>query len=304
MKQNWIQLLSLILCLLVLVLMLGQNRKLEQRHEELENQVHDLHRMLSDEILSISSQMEQALEESNRLVANYTLNPQGIDQESHALLADVTVSLKEWYADTQLTLSARICDRLFTVPMEATEDGSFAVRLSLPLEEAGEISLSVQISGGSVTRREELGAWSDISMLLPLRSSGGGWDGPEYLDGTASSSFTIFIDGRSGMPGPIQNPRFTVYRNGDLVQTIPAVIDPYSEGTDSIAFTVDTEGRRWHLKCDIGDSIDIRFCCEDEYGLGYDFLFMSYAVDEEANPNYNGTTYQSGTSPLTLYWPE
>lgn len=304
MKSNRMQTLSLVLCLVLLLLVLNQNRKMNEQYEQLENRIHDLQMMLSDEIRGVSSSFAQQLEEADRLVADYALEPKQISKEDKALIADVSVTLKEWYADTQVTLLAQFAGEEFSLPMEHTGSGRFLASLALPLGESYEISMSALISGGGLTKQEDCGAWSDLSMLLPLKNSGSGWSGPNYLNGSLSSNFSVFIEGRDGMPGPIRDPHFLIYRNGELVQTIPAVVDPYSEGSDSVAYTVDTEGNRWHLTCDIGDAIDIRFCCEDEFGLGYDFLFANWVVEGETSANYGSAGYQSGASPLKLYWPE
>lgn len=304
MKANWIHTVSLLLCLILLAVTLRQNRELQQQQNRLESELRELRVTMTEELRGISSNVEQAVEEVNRSVADYTLEPKEISGESQALLAEVSVSLKEWYADTQVVLTAEIGEQQVTLPMDPTGDGRFAVPVALPLGETSyEIALAAQISGNGVTRQEDLGVWSDIAMLLPLRNTGSGWDGPEYRDGTMSSHFTIFLEGRDGTPGVIRNPHFTVYQNGELMQTIPAVPDPNYNASDS-AYTVDTQGNRWHLNCEIGDAIDIRFRCEDEYGLGYDFLLANWAAEGETAAGYNGAGFQSGSSPLNLYWPE
>ena len=106
MKNNLIQVLSLILCIVLLILVLGQNRQMRQTSEQLERDLHNLRMMLSDEVRSISSNLEQQLEESQRIVASYNLQPIGISKEENALLADVSVTLKEWFSDTQVILLA------------------------------------------------------------------------------------------------------------------------------------------------------------------------------------------------------
>lgn len=304
MKQNWIHTLSLILCLVLLVLILGQNQKMKQRHEQLESEIHQLRMMLSDEIRSLSSTIERQLEDEQRIIEDYTLQPKEISRDDHALLADMSITLKEWFPDTQVTLFAKIGDAQTELTMETDKNGTFTAQIAIPLEELQEIGLTAQISGGGRTRQETAGSWSDISMLLPLRNTGSGWDGPSYHDGILSSSFAIYIGGREGMPGPVKNPRFQVYRNGELVQTIPAVIDPYSTSSDSVPYTVDSQGNRWHLNCEPGDTIDIRFLCEDEYGLGYDFLFANWLAERESSGSYSGAEFQSGNNSLQLYWPE
>ena len=55
----------------------------------------------------------------------------------------------------------------------------------------------------------------------------------------------------------------------------------------------------------MGDNIDIRFRCEDEYGLGYDFLFANWVALEETENNTQSAGANYGTNKsLILYWSE
>ena len=161
------------------------------------------------------------------------------------------------------------------------------------------------ITGGGESRRVDLGGWGDISMLLPLQSSGGGWSGPVYRDGVLSSQFNIAIEGQDNQrPGVIENPEFQVYRNGELKQTFGAVIDPSAGSSSGVCYTVDTEDHRWSLECDEGDVIEIRFLCQDEFGLGYDWLFANWTPEGEIPENQAAAGVVSGLGDLKLTWPE
>ncbi|MBR2402879.1 MAG: hypothetical protein IKB01_08970 [Lachnospiraceae bacterium] len=81
------------------------------------------------------------------------------------------------------------------VDMKGDGTGIFSGQIFLPVEGNNEVFLCTQISGGGLTTKEELGGWGDLSMLLPLQNSGGGWSGPEYRDGVMSSQFSISIRG-------------------------------------------------------------------------------------------------------------
>lgn len=304
MKQNWLQILSLVLCLVLLFLVLGQNRQMKQQYDRLESELYQLRTELSDALQNVSFDIRQELEAAERLIADYTLQPGGISKEDHTLLADVSVSLKEWYLDTQVTLVAENGDTGTSITADTAGDGTYTAQIAIPLEGNGEFHLSAHVSGGGMIRQEAIGSWADFSMLLPLRYCGGSWDGPNYVNGTLSSSFNIDIQGHSGVPGTIEEPRFLVYRNGELAQTIPAVPVTDYGGYDWVSYTVDTQGHRWQLECDPGDTVDIRFLCQDEFGLGYDFLFGSWVAEDGLSEDISGATFQSGSYPLILFWPE
>ena len=70
-----------------------------------------------------------------------------------------------------------------------------------------------------------------------------------------------------------------IYKNGEVCDTVAAVIDPDSYSSDGVCYTTDTQGHFYSLECDPQDVMEIRFCCRDEYGLGYDFLVMTWSAD-------------------------
>ena len=304
MKKNWMQVVTLCLCGILLAMNIVQGRQLSDFQRRMENQMDHLRSDVEHEIQYISDDIRRELEEVNQLIADYTLEPNGIDKDTHSLRAVVSVKLKEWHEDTEMKLLARIGDDEISLPMISDGNGSYSSQLALPIEGNHEISLDALITGSGLTRRESLQTWGDISMLLPLRNSGGGWSGPEYKDGVMSSNFNINIYTQNGKPSPIHNPQFLTYRNGKLVQTLDAVEDPYSSTSHGVCYTVDTMGYKWSVECTEGDVIDIRFRCEDDYGLGYDFLFQSWAAEGELAESPAGSGFQSGNSPVELYWPE
>ena len=303
MKKNWMQIITLCLCGVLLVVTIAQGRQLSEFQRKMENQMDHLRSDVEHEIQYISNDIERELEEANRVVAEYALEPKGIDKENRSLQAEASVTLKEWYEDTQIVLLARVGNEELSLPTTADGNGTFSSQLSLPLEGNYEVFLDALVTGGGLTKKETLSAWGEISMMLPLRNSGGGWSGPEYREGVMSSQFNITIEGQDAVPGPIQNPQFLTYKNGELVLTQDAVEDPYTSGTNAVCYTVDTENYDWSVACEVGDVIEVRFRCEDEFGLGYDFLFQTWVAEGETANNQASAGGQDGSVPLELYWP-
>lgn len=300
--KHWMQILTLGVCLLLLVTVIAQGKQLDAYEKSFEERIDALQYRMFEEIAKVSNHVDAALEEQNRLVRDFSLEPAGVDGEKKALVVRVSVSLKEWTGDTAVTLAADIGGESLSVPLESDGQGNFAAQLPLPLEGDRELSLRAQILSEGRTRQEELGAWGDIAMLLPIQNSGSGWSGPEFRDGVMSSNFTVYIEGRDGKMVTVRDPQFLIYQNGELVQTLDAVIDPLSDSPQGHAFTVDTQGNLWQLECEQGDIIDIRFRCRDEFGLGYDFLFMTWATDQDDMYPEDGAGFQSGSSELELFW--
>ena len=304
MKKNWMQVVTLCLCSILLAVTAVQGKQLNEIQRQMDDRMDNLRDNVEREIRNISNDIERELEEADKVVAEYVLEPQGIDKETRSLQTTVSVNLKEWYEDTEIVLLAKVGGNELSLPMESDGNGAYASQISLPLEGNNEVFFDALVTGGGLTKKETLGGWSDISMLLPLQNSGGGWGGPEYRDGVMSNQFHITIRGEKGTPAPVQNPQFLTFKNGELVQTQKAIEDPYAGASDGRCYTVDTENYEWSVACDVGDVIEVRFRCEDEFGLGYDFLFQTWVAEGETAENQASAGGQSGSALLELYWPE
>lgn len=304
MKRNWMQIITLCLCGLLLIITILQGCKFDELQEKMENQMQQLQSDVELEIQSISNSIRAEFEEANRLVFEYVLEPDGIDPDARSLKAAAVVTLKEWYEDTEILLVGSVGKEGISSPMTSDGNGDYSSQLLLPINGNNEIVLDVLVSGGGLTKKESLGRWGDTAMLLPLQNGGGGWSGPDYRDGIMSSQFSITINGQNGPPASVANPQFLTYRNGELVQTQKAIVDPYSNSSDGICYTVDTEDMNWSTECAAGDKIEIRFRCEDEFGLGYDFLFADWVAKGATAENQSSAGGTSGGTLLELYWPE
>lgn len=306
MKKNWISIVSLVLNVVLLVSVIGLAAKLERTEENLRGWIGHVEDEVQESTESIVRRVENLLEDAEKQVAEFTVEPISMDAENRTLEVSLRLNLRRWSADTTVTVVGTVGTDVLREALSADAAGNYSGTVSLPVESDTEIRLAADVTTNGVTTREKLGGWGDISMLLPLQSDGGGWSGPEYRDGVLSSQFSISVTGRDNQrPGRIDEPRFQIYRNGVLVQTFEAVIDPYSGSSNGVCYTVDTEDYRWSLECDEGDVIEIRFLCQDEYGLGYDSCFAVWKVEGETSEQVSEAGAMSGfLSDLKLTWPE
>lgn len=295
MKKDWMQPVTLCLCGLLLLVAIVQGKQLHDLGQTMETQVENLRNEVDRQIQGISSSIKSELEQADRLVAQYALEPNGIAKDARALQAAATVTLKQWHEDTEVLLLARIGGKELSAPMTAAGDGSYSSPLLLPLGGNGEVALDVLVTGGGLTKREALSSWGEIALLLPVQRGGTGWSAPRYTGGALSSQFNITLTGQNGGLGPIQNPEFVTYKNGQLVQTQKAVEDPKASVSNGVCYTVDAEENIWRVECALEDVIEVRFRCEDAYGLGYDFLIQTWRGETEV-PSENPQ--------LELYWPQ
>lgn len=304
MKTNWTQIITLCLCVFLLIVTIIQGNKLREFQQKTENQLNNLRNDVEREIQNIPNDIKYELEASNRLIAEYALEPNGIDPATHSLQAVASITLKEWYEDTDILLLGKVGEDEISFSMTPGGNGTYSANVLLPVNENNAVSLDALISGGGLTQKESIGKWDDLSLLLPLRNNGSGWNGPEYRNGVMSSRFQISIETLNGDPSSIRNPQFLTFRNGELVQTQNAIKDPNSSSSANASyFTVNTADMIWSIECSVGDEIEIRFRCEDEYGLGYDFLFNTWVAEEETPDNQGSAGGSSGGVPLKLYWP-
>ena len=277
MKKNGLQIVSLLLSVVLLVLLFRQNQTIEELRNSLqnvENRMYDL----EDDVRGISGDVTRAMEEAANPILNWEVQPAGIDTENQWLLANVVLELKNWQEDTIVNLETVVGADMHILVLPVNSIGSCSGMMQVPVNEQCEVRLAAVITGGGESQRVDLGGWGDISMLLPLQHSGGGWDGPVYQQGILSSQFHITVRGQDQMPGLITEPRFRVYQNGELAQELDAVIDPGASASDGVCYTVDAENYRWSMECAPGDTVEIHFLCRDEYGLGYDFYFQGWAI--------------------------
>jgi hypothetical protein len=303
MKKNWISIASLVLNVVLLAGLFwvgSEVKELRRETTQLCDQFHDEIDVIRNQMSDIRATQREQIE----FVEEFRFEPTGLNQETKQMEGTMTLSLRRWAADTAVTLLVELNGEPREIPMIG-ENGTFKTTVGLPVTGQGELVFTALITSQGETSREHMTGYGDFSMLLPLQTGGGGWDGPVYQNGILSSQFHITIDGQDNKkPGAIENPEFRIYRNGELVQTFGAVIDPSAGSSSGICYTVDTEDYRWSLECDEGDTVEIRFLCQDEYGLGYDFCFAVWTVEGETPENQAAAGVTSGLADLKLTWPE
>lgn len=299
MKKNWLQIVTLCLCVILLVVTILQNQKLEEYEELLQYHADHLDRELN-RVQNICHDIINTLEEANRKIAEQSVELTGIDTENHTLQFKVSLSLKEWNDDTQVTVLATADEKTTSFPMNAAGNGAFYCQIAVPVDtDFFYVDLKADISGGGQNAQECLNYAID-HQLLPLHAAGGGWTGPEFDGKQMRSDFYINIEGAGSNPDKIRNPQFRIYKNGQLAQTLEANWDPTLSMDPCISFKPKTVADGWSIDCASGDAIEVWFRCEDEFGLGYEFRLQIWCVGEESD-NY----FEYLVKPdMTLFWPE
>ena len=265
MKRNILQIITGALCVILLVIVIIQGIKLNDLSIRLDNSINYMQSDLQNQISNLTNNFKSELKELDSIVAYYEFKPMGINKDTKTLLANTTLQLKEWNENTEVSLHLSIGTEKLSVAATSDGSGMFSAVVELPCKNTGtnEIRLDAVISNGEVTKQESLGAWGDISMLLPLQNNGGGWSGPSYENGIMQSRFDISISGLNAEPSVVNNPEFWIYKNGEIEQKLEAI--PSEENAfNAKDYTVNIDNNGWSITCEEGDLIEIRFRCEDE----------------------------------------
>jgi len=282
MKEKRFQNLSLTLNAVLLIALFTIRAELVDKQTILKSKLDDIAYRLSDmdeRITNLSAKQREQTED----LSDFSFEPTGLDPESHTLQADMSITLRRWTADTEVTLLVTQSGRITEQPMSGT-DGVFTVPVSLPMEQTGEVSFAVNITAGGQTSREEVTSYSDLAMLLPLVSIGNGSvTGPSYEKETACMEIDFDVGLEKQYGAEAVNPVFQIRKNGKAVQEVSAKISEQvpSNNPPEDYYAPDTAENKLEIPCQPSDTVEIHLLCRDSFGLAYDFTTYSYEIGED-----------------------
>ena len=278
MKKNWFQILSLALNVVLLIALLMTRTELADTQNNLKNQLDSVACWLmdvQDQITDLSVRQREQTED----LSDFSFEPTGLDPESHTLQADMSITLRRWTADTEVTLLVTQSGRITEQPMSGS-GGVFTTPVSLPVEDTGEVSFAANITAGGQTSREEVTSYSDLAMLLPLTNDGSGYGDPTYRGGSLQLQYDLGVRKQYGTE--VIAPVFQVLKNGETVQTLPVKISEstVSSDPDVVYYTPASENGGIAVSCQPKDTIELHLLCRDSFGLSYDFTACTYEIDQ------------------------
>ena len=304
MKKNWFVFCSLGLNVVLLLGIGYLNGEIKSVRAAVHNDIQALEQVIDNEVSGEIAQIRREMEEAQRLHKSYDLHPTGMDSVSRALLADFSLELKEWQADTAVTLLLERGNGNATqeIPLSRVRNGVFSAPVVLSVEDSSEIRLSAAISSGGVTTREELGGWGDISMLLPLQMTSWGGGMPQFRDGKLElPDQSAGVEDMDHAPEKALEPEFYVYLNGQRIRTLPGV-----EEADYGVYQYRCEPVTLEEAVNIGDKISVSFACRDAYGLHYEFPLYDWVAEEmdgaDGSPHTASGYTSGGTNTPILSW--
>ena len=279
MKKNWFQILSLALNVALLIALLVTRAELVDTRTILKSNLDGIAYRLSDMDDRITNLSAKQREQTESL-SDFFLEPTGLDPESHTLQADMSITLRRWTADTEVTLAVTQNDRTTEQPMSGN-GGVFTALVSLPVEDTGEVSFAANITAGGQTSREEVTSYSDLAMLLPLTNDGSGYGDPTYRGGSLQLQYDLGVRKQYGTE--VIDPVFQVLKNGETVQTLPVKISEstVSSDPDVVYYTTASENGGIAVSCQPEDTVELHLLCRDSFGLSYDFTVCTYEIDQD-----------------------
>ena len=279
MKKNWFQILSLALNVALLIALLVTRAELVNTRTILKSNLDGIAYRLSDVDDRITNLSAKQREQTESL-SDFSLEPTGLDPESHTLQADMSITLRRWTADTEVTLLVTQSGRITEQPMSGS-GGVFTTPVSLPVEDTGEVSFAANITTGGQTSREEVTSYSDLAMLLPLTNDGSGYGDPTYRGGSLQLQYDLGIRKQYGTE--VVAPVFQVLKNGETVQTLPVKISEstVSSDPDVVYYTPASDDGNIEVSCQPKDTIELHLLCRDSFGLSYDFTVCTYEIDQD-----------------------
>ncbi len=279
MKKNWFQNLSLALNAVLLIALFATRAELVDKQTILKSKLDDIAYRLSDmddQITNLSAKQREQTED----LSDFSFEPTGLDPESHTLQADMSITLRRWTADTEVTLLVTQSGRITEQPMSGS-GGVFTTPVSLPVEDTGEVSFAANITAGGQTSREEVTSYSDLAMLLPLTNDGSGYGDPTYRGGSLQLQYDLGVRKQYGTE--VVAPVFQVLKNGETVQTLPVKISEstVSSDPDVVYYTPASENGGIAVSCQPEDTVELHLLCRDSFGLSYDFTVCTYEIDQD-----------------------
>ena len=279
MKKNWFQILSLALNVALLIALLVTRAELVNTRTILKSNLDGIAYRLSDVDDRITNLSAKQREQTESL-SDFSLEPTGLDPESHTLQADMSITLRRWTADTEVALAVTQNGQTTEQPMSGN-GGVFTALVSLPVEDTGEVSFAANITAGGQTSREEVTSYSDLAVLLPLSNDSSGYGDPTYRGGNFQLQYDLGIRKQYGTE--VIAPVFQVLKNGETVQTLPVKISEstVSSDPDVVYYTPASEEGGFAVSCQPEDTVELHLLCRDSFGLSYDFTVCTYEIDQD-----------------------
>ena len=278
MKKNWFTVVSILLDIVLLAAVVYLGGKLEDTERVLRSHIDNAESTIQSSVDNIEWKVENAIKEATKLVADYTMEPVGIDAKNHTVEMSLKLQLQKWSADAYVDVEVVSGVNTYLKRLSIDSSGSCSGNLIFPVEDTAEVKLAAIVTMNGVTTREELGGWGEISQMLPIMFASGGGAWPMYKDGMlVMDQYHAFLDGGGRWEITVEDPEFRFYVNDRLEKTVP---EDTQEAGMQIEHQVHME-QQLVMPCEPGDTVRMTIACKDHLGLGYEFNIGIWCVPAE-----------------------
>ena len=233
--------------LLIVLVLDGIFSTLGRRLDQVQDQVNYVQSSVSSQIGSLTGQLSGLLEAQNSLISDYNIRVTDYSLEEAVLFLSVSVTPKEYTADTVVTFIARSDtgetstssparnnSGVFTVENWAVPMASMPTQseAGIPLDDGGEVQISISLTGGGTTRTEPLEILYDNLASFQL-SADGGWNTVWKQGALIFESLDLKIDNDTGIPVELTDVELAFFYNGEAEplwsMSFPAAVDLWEE---------------------------------------------------------------------------
>ena len=225
--------------LLIVLILNGIFSSLGRRLDQVQDQVNYVQSSVSSQIGSLTGQLSGLLKAQNSLISDYDIRVTDYSLEETVLFLSVSVTPKEYTADTVVTFSAwsdtgetstsspaQNNSGIFTVENWAVPMASMPTRNDdgHPLDDGGEVQISVSFTGGGTTRTQTLETLYDD--LAAYRLDVDGFWNKDWENGAISfGSLDLKIDNATGIPVELTDAELALFYNGEAEPVWSAPLD-------------------------------------------------------------------------------
>ena len=268
-KRNWLSLLLAVVCVVLTVTVVKQNRQLAEQSEQIQKIWGQLRQDVSD-IYHLKGDVEEL---KAPLAGSLRVTVEDVDPVRRQVTLNLTLTPAE---DATLRYprviahrpeSAPLMDALWPTADLSENGGVWEGKLTLPVEGDGAVMLSLVTDPYSDAPGVEILTEHDsIKALLPVTLAGYSGEAIYNQAGDGKMYFghceTTFVD-PAGDPVTVKEPRYQVYRNGVLA------LDVSAQG-----YEIEGTG----VAADPGDQMELKVTCQDSWGISYEFALRRWEI--------------------------
>lgn len=271
----------------------------QMRMNNLNEQIDSLKTELQEDHASFSNRIDDLEREPAKLVSSYSESFAGLNLQERTVQIKVTIATDQdiQKGNPKIVVNGNGDAGKFDwleAPLSSNTDGSkYSAQFDLPMDAS---QMELLLSAGGIS--EMLQTCLSISDLLPVQLLL--CNGDTHYSTDAGDRILYQTEWGTELSDPnVVSSAFRIYKNGKLTEESPCELGSWSyEDANGIAQYWDpADGHA--TPCKVGDELEMRFVCTDEYGIQYEFPVKRWLITDT-----NAVVRWPLTTLPTLTWPE